>query len=279
MIIKLKHRIIKFIENLPLIQIFIYNNLKFFSFLFPHDKDYYALNLLFKKNEKKSFFDVGGNIGLSAIGFRELGFKNNKIHIFEPDKLLINNYLIRIKKKYSNLIIHPFGLSNQNSKKKLYRAFYKNRFFHFNNSFSLNYLKKKLYENYGKKSNSFKIQNEDFTLKKFDDLKLNIKCCFIKVDVEGLDHNVIYGMINFIKKNKPVLLIEYNKINFYKIYNFLKKSYHCYFYDFDNNKLIKLIDKEINQLKKGQSLEKKFNKNSVNIFFINKKTHIQFSNR
>ena len=81
-------------------------------------------------------------------------------------------------------------------------------------------------------------------------------------------------MRNFIKKNKPVLLIEYNKTNFYKIYNFLKKSYNCYFYDFDKNKLIKLIDKEINQLKKGQSLEKKFNKNSVNIFFINKKIHI-----
>ncbi len=98
MIIKLKHRLIKFIENLPLFQIFIYNNLKFFTFLFPHDKDYYALNLLFKKNEKKSFFDIGGNIGLSTIGFRELGFKNNKIYIFEPDKLLIKNYLLKIKK-------------------------------------------------------------------------------------------------------------------------------------------------------------------------------------
>ena len=73
MIIKLKHQIVKVIEKFPLLQIFIYNRLKFFTFLFPHDKDYYALNLIFKKNEKRCFIDIGGNIGLSTIGFRELG--------------------------------------------------------------------------------------------------------------------------------------------------------------------------------------------------------------
>ena len=98
MIIKLKHQIIKIIEKFPLIQIFIYNNLQYFKFLFPHDKDYYALNILFKKKEKRTFIDIGGNIGLSSIGFRELGFKKNKILVFEPDKFLIKNYLIKIKK-------------------------------------------------------------------------------------------------------------------------------------------------------------------------------------
>ncbi len=104
MIIKLKHQIVKFIEKLPLIQIFIYNNLKYFSFLFAHDKDYYALKLLINKNDKRVFIDVGGNIGLSSIGFRELGFKN-RVLIFEPDKSLINKYLKKIKK---NIIILLF---------------------------------------------------------------------------------------------------------------------------------------------------------------------------
>ena len=109
MIIKLKHQIIKIIEKFPLIQIYIYNNLQYFTFLFPHDKDYYALNILFKKKEKRAFIDIGGNIGLSSIGFRELGFKKNKILVFEPDKFLIKNYLIKIKKNYSNIKIYPFG--------------------------------------------------------------------------------------------------------------------------------------------------------------------------
>ncbi len=93
MFLHLKHQLIKKIEKIPLLQIFIYNNLKFFKFLLPHDKDYYALKLLFSKNEKRSFLDVGGNIGLSSLGFISLGFKENKIHIFEPDKLLVKKYL------------------------------------------------------------------------------------------------------------------------------------------------------------------------------------------
>ena len=103
-------------EKIPLLQIFIYNNLKFFDFLLPHDKDYYALKLLFSKDEKRSFFDIGGNIGLSSIGFRKLGFKN-KIHIFEPDINLVNKNLKFVKKKYSNIKIHNFGLSTGLQKK------------------------------------------------------------------------------------------------------------------------------------------------------------------
>ena len=135
-----KYKAVKFLEKIPIVQMLIYNNLKYFKFLFPHDKDYLALRILFNKNEKRTFVDVGGNIGLSTIGFRELGFKNNQILIFEPDKLLIKKYLNNLKKYYSNLKILSFGLSNKNEFKNLYKAHYKNLFIHFNNSFSKNYI-------------------------------------------------------------------------------------------------------------------------------------------
>ena len=93
-----KHRIVNLLEKIPFIQIFIYNNLIYFKFLFPHDKDYYALRLLFPKDEKRSFWDVGGNIGLSTIGLRELGYNQNKIFIFEPDIHLYKNFLVPLKK-------------------------------------------------------------------------------------------------------------------------------------------------------------------------------------
>ena len=139
----LKYRIIKFLEKIPFIQLFAYNNLSYFKFLFPHDKDYYALKLLFKKNEKRAFIDVGGNIGLSTIGFRELGYKNNNIYVFEPDKKLYKNYLLNLKKYYKKIFLFNFGLSQKNEEKILYKAYYNNLFLHFNNSFSLNYIKKK----------------------------------------------------------------------------------------------------------------------------------------
>ena len=270
MFIYLKHQLIKKIEKIPLLQIFIYNNLQYFKFLFPHDKDYYALKLLFSKSEKRSFLDVGGNIGLSTIGFRELGFKENKIHIFEPDNNLIKSYLNKVSKNYKLLKIHPFGLSNKNKSSNLYRAFYKNNFFHFNNSFNKKYIQNKLYDNYGSLSKKFKIKSEILKLKKFDDLKLKDEICFVKIDVEGLDHLVLYGMKKLINKSLPIILIEYNLSNFSKIYTLLKKNYDCFFYDFKNNKLNRIFKNDILKLKKGIILEKTFKKNSVNIFFKKK---------
>lgn len=270
MITFLKHIIIKKIEKIPLLQILIYNNLNYFKFLFPHDKDYYALKILFKQSEKRAFLDIGGNIGLSTIGFRELGFKKNKILVFEPDLDLIKNYLNKIKNSYDKINVFPFGLSSKDHMGILHRAYYKNIFFHFNNSFDKGYLKKKLLENYGTKSKKFKIKSLKFKLKKFDNLKIEEDICFIKIDVEGFDHLVLYGMKNFIKKKVPTILIEYNHSNFRHIYNFLNKFYDCYFYDFFKNKLILLSKIQIKMLQKGIILEKKFKKNSVNIFFLKK---------
>tara|TARA_B100000787_G_scaffold166760_1_gene152470 strand:- start:978 stop:1808 length:831 start_codon:yes stop_codon:yes gene_type:complete len=270
MLILIKHRLIKIIEKIPLLQVFVYNHLQYFKFLFPHDKDYYALKILFKKNEKRTFLDIGGNIGLSTIGFRELGFLNNKIIMFEPDQFLLDNYVSKVTKNYSNIKVYPFGLSDRSQKKKLFRAFYKNVFFHFNNSFNLTYLKEKLEHNYGQKAKKFTIKSTKFDLRKFDELNIKDNICFLKIDVEGFDEFVLYGMKNFFKKNNPVVLVEYNECNFSKIYEFLKNKYDCYFYNFDKNKLERLMMLDISKLIRGEILESKYKKNSVNIFFINK---------
>jgi len=270
MLVLIKHRLIKVIEKIPLLQIFVYNNLQYWKFLFPHDKDYYALKLLFKKNEKRTFLDIGANIGLSTIGFRELGFLKNKIIMFEPDQFLLDNYVTKVVKNYSNIQVYPFGLSNKSQKKKLFRAFYKNVFFHFNNSFNLNYLKEKLKHNYGNKAKKFIIKSSLFKLKKFDELKIKESICFLKIDVEGFDEFVLYGMKKFFRNNNPVVLVEYNKCNFSKIYEFLKNKYDCFFYNFDKNELQILKISDILKLIRGEILENKYKKNSVNIFFINK---------
>jgi hypothetical protein len=77
-------------------------------------------------------------------------------------------------------------------------------------------------------------------------------------------------MKNVIKKFLPVILVEYNFSNFSKIYDFLKNKYNCFFYDFKNNKLVKLSKYKITKLKKGRILEDRFKKNSVNLYFVKK---------
>ncbi len=272
--IKLKYWVVKFIEKIPLLQIYVYNHLDSFKFLFPHDKDYLALKLLFKNSEKRDFIDVGGNIGLSTIGFRELGFKKNRILLFEPDFFLINKFLKKLKKNYKKLKFYKFGLSDNNEKKLLYKAFYKGEYFHFNNSFDKNYILKKIQSNYPDIYKKFKLKKTYLTLKRFDNLRLKTNACFVKIDVEGYDHKVLYGMRNLIKLNKPTLLIEYNESNFKDIYKVLKLNYYCYKYNVDKNHLVRLLGNDIKKLLKGKSLEKKYSKNSVNIFYIHKKKKI-----
>ena len=265
-----KYQIIKFIENIPKLQIFIYNNVSKFKFLFPHEKDYFALKLLFDEDEKRDFLDVGGNIGLSTIGFRELGFKKNSIHIFEPDAFLVNNYINKLKKLYKNIKIYKFGLYSKDCDKKLIKAYFKNHYFHFNNSFDKKYIKNKIKQNYPKKFASFRYKSQKLKLKRYDKLNLKNNICFVKIDVEGLDHEVIKGMKKLLTKYRPVILVEYNFSNFKIIYNLVKINYICYQFDMDQNKLKKLSDKEINSLISGKTLEKKYSKNSVNIFYIHK---------
>ncbi len=271
MIILLKHKLVKVIEKIPFLQLFIYNNLTNFKFLLPHDKDYYALKILFESNEKRSFLDIGGNNGLSSIGFRQLGFTKNKILIFEPDPHLIKKYLKKIKKKFTNIFIYPFGLSSKNKTQYIYQAFYKGKHFHFNNSFDKSYIKAKLKNNYPIIHKQFILKTKRLKLKNFDKLNLKDKVCFIKIDVEGFDHLVILGMKKLIKKFFPVFLIEYNHSNFHRLYNILYKNYYCYRYLFDKNKLLKINMKSINKLKKGLITQDDYNKNSLNLFFIPKK--------
>ena len=162
-------------------------------------------------------------------------------------------------------------------KKKLIKAYYKNKFFHFNNSFDKNYIKNKIKQNYPDKYKQFYFKHVNLNLKKFDDLKINSNACFIKIDVEGLDHEVINGMKKIIKKNKPVFLIEYNHSNFGIIYKKLKNNYYCFKYEMENKKLKKLNKSEINQLLSGKPLEKKYAKNSVNIYYIHKNHNFEFN--
>ena len=271
----LKYSFVKFIEKVPSIQMLVYNNLFFFKFLLPQEKDYLALKILFHKNEKRTFVDVGGNIGLSTASFRELGFRKNQILIFEPDKTLINKYLKKLEYHYDNIKIFPFGLSDTDEFKTLYQANYKNLSIHLNNSFSKKYILRKIKNNYPDKFLFFKYNKRKFQLKKFDNIKYKKKICFIKIDVEGFDHLVIDGMKRFLKKNRPIFLIEFNQSNFSRIWIKFKKNYNCYSYDIEKNSFTSFSNIMIKRLINGHIFDKRYDKNSINLFLIPKNFKIK----
>lgn len=270
MIIALKYSLVRILEFFPSIHTFIYNNIDKFDFLFPHEKDFYGLKKIFKSNHVGDFLDVGGNIGLSTIGFRCLGFTNNKIYIFEPNVQYCDEKLKIVKKKYKNINVYFFGLSSKNSELNLYTPEYNNKIFHFLASSNKIYVINKLKYHYKSKWKKFNLKKNKIILKKFDDLKLQIKPSFVKIDVEGHDHEVIYGMRKSIKKYKPVILIEYNPENFNKIYYELNEIYSCYIYNIISKKLETLTKLEINNLLNG-SKKGNFFLSSRNIYFISNK--------
>lgn len=89
-------------------------------------------------------------------------------------------------------------------------------------------------------------------LKIYDNLNLDIDPKFIKIDVEGYEENVIFGLKKTIKKKKPILLIEYNQRNFKTIYKFLNKDYNIYSYLLEKKKLYKVSNNDINKLYAGK---------------------------
>ena len=267
MINQLKYSFVRILENYPSIHTAVYNNIDKFDFLFPHEKDFYGLIDLFKTNHKGDFLDVGGNIGLSTIGFRSLGFIKNRIFIFEPNINYCEEKLKIIKKKYNKTFFYPFGLSSQDKKLNIYTPIYNNKIFHFLSSSEKSYVIKKLKYHYKSKSKYFKLNKNKITLKKYDNLKYKIKPTFIKIDVEGHDHEVIYGMKKTIKKFKPVILIEYNSENFKKIYKELKNFYNCYVFNILKEKLVFLNKTEIKKLLNGTKKNNFFLSNR-NIYFV-----------
>ena len=104
----------------------------------------------------------------------------------------------------------------------------------------------------GRNSGCFHIEKSENTNNKtirLDELNINSKIDFIKIDTEGSELYVLEGAINTINKNKPLIQVETNKlseINFNydksKIYNFLYNLGYV-IYDDDNNDPIFIYNK------------------------------------
>ena len=106
----LKFRLVRIIEANPIINLIIYNNISLFKPFLPHEKDYYGICSLINNQIDDAIIDVGGNLGISAMGFRELGYMN-KIFLFEPNKYLFEKYIKKkLMKDYENIFAFNFAL-------------------------------------------------------------------------------------------------------------------------------------------------------------------------
>jgi FkbM family methyltransferase len=266
----LKYKIARLIERNPHLNLFFYDKALYFSFLLPHEKDYYGIKLLLKSNKSNIFLDIGGNNGMSTRGFKKLGF-SNPIYVYEPNKFLFKKYLINLSNKFNNVKIFNFGLGSKNTSLNIFTPFVGNTCLHYFSSLNKKYILDSVKLTSNEYLRYIKIKKSKIKVKKFDDLIIDGKIDFIKIDVEGFDHEVIKGMKKTISKHKPIFLVEYNNENIKEIYYHLR-SYNSYFYNFKNNKLYKITLAELK--KKAFYIGRSNKKNllsSRNIFFLPKK--------
>ncbi len=169
--------------------------------------------------KKLYYIDVGTNEG-NFLEYLVGLFRFKRIICFEPINELAQNLI----KKFPNIEVYNFALSDKKMKKKFYQykissqsSLYKQ-----NDTFkSLKELKK-----------VFRINTISFD-QKFNE---NEKIDFCKIDVQGEEMNVLKGMkLNLKKKNIRLIKIEISfserykgiKSNFYEIISYLIKfNYH-----------------------------------------------------
>ncbi len=189
-----------------------------------------------------------------------------EVNEFEPNPYLYKKYLLNLKKKDKNLFINNFALGKNNSYKTIYNVYYKSKNIHFLNSFSKKYISNSIKITFPKIKNKIEIKKKKIKCKKLDDIKFKFAPCFIKLDTEGNDYDVLKGAKKLLKENKPVLLIEFNSEYHNRIKKLLK-NYNSLIYNFKDDKFY-----EINRItRKKISRSSKFDYlTNRNVFFIPK---------
>lgn len=170
----------------------------------PHEDDFKALSY-FRCSSTNLFLDVGANRG-EAIQSILMMRPDASVIAFEP-----NHYLTeKIRKVYKNdprVEIRDFGLGSADGSFRLFVPFYNNFMFDGLASFkerrARNWLVNRMY---GFNSKKLEVKKVVCQVKRLDDLDL--APCFIKIDVQGFEYEVLRGAANTLSKCKPVVLME-----------------------------------------------------------------------
>ena len=194
-----------------------------------HEEDFNALSR-FKPEKGEVFVDIGSNRG-EGIYSQMVGYgKEIPIVGFEPNPLIFNK-LKKACKSLKNIQVHNLGLGAESGEFELHVPFYRKWMFDGLSSFykheAEHWLEKNMW-NYKPKLQTIKtVKCKVETLDSF-----NLKPYFMKLDVQGYEHEVLKGSLETLKQHSPILLIE--SIS-QEVMNYLKPLDYE-FYVFQNGK-------------------------------------------
>jgi len=170
--------------------------------------------------------DVGANIGYYTVLLANKVGENGKVYAFEPDKI---NFEILKKNieanNLKNIEIINAAVGSKAGKLKLYKS---------KNNFGDHKLFKPTLPSL-KKGGKTKIASEEtevVRIIKLDDYLKNQKINLMKIDTQGWEPEVIDGAMKIIKRDQPIMFLEYSpasyqqaRLNGKKMMEFLRKIY------------------------------------------------------
>jgi len=184
--------------------------------------EYSEIEIAYLKQFLKSgdhFIDVGSHAGYIAIPLAQHVGKNGKGYAFEPQhylfKMLEKNIALNAIK---NLTAFNHGLSDRTS--------------FANKSETENFAEHESYNLGGIAFNERHLKHQhadDVSFIILDSLAIKDPIRLIKIDVEGMELEVLKGAVDLIKRDKPILYLEwFDKTALYAYESFLEKLGYTY---------------------------------------------------
>ena len=192
-----------------------------------------------------TYFDIGANVGSHILAISKI-FKNRvNIYCFEAQKFIFEILKTNISENYlKNVHVFHNAVSDNNNQIKIKIPNYEE----LNNFGSLELIKPRYSDN-----NKIKFSNlyEKVNCIQLNDFK-EVKVDFIKIDIEGMEHLAIKGGEQLIRKQRPFLLIELIKTDYFPILKiFGELNYKAYLINNENGLFIpNEYDLPIKNLKK-----------------------------
>ena len=164
--------------------------------------------------------DIGANVGNHSIFMSKI-LNCGMIHAFEPIPFLYKKMLSNFEMNdIHNVISHNIALSSKDSTLKCISKLPDNHgsyWLWYENEEALHPYERGYLSHKGYDGSEY---TESIPSKRLDDVMANFNndvIHYVKIDVEGMELEVLNGGMNLIRKHKPLLQIEVCKDNFSKI--------------------------------------------------------------
>ncbi len=173
-----------------------------------YEKEFKHLGLLLNSTFNPNLIiDVGGNLGQSTLAMEHI-FKPTEIIVFEPNPMMASECR-RIRETSNHKVtIEEVGLGSRDSVTSLFTPIYNGITFwglasqkreHASALFGPHNV-------WNFKSSKFEIDEKIISIRTLD--SYNLRPDFIKIDVEGMELDVLAGAKNTINESRPVLMLE-----------------------------------------------------------------------